>query len=168
MCLCVQIFFRKLQIKFSQHKNYPHLAKTLIASCAARRSRIKFKFRLSKFVHSADKMAEMRTKFHVIQVKLIMSVYCFTVQWHIHVYCINSGLVEISSPTEPKQHILTMFLESKIFWNPLVIHSLNHILTNRKRLRLFWSLQSFPDLLEQNTYYNTSLQDWNKSPVRTT
>ena len=83
MCLCVQIFFRQLQIKFSQHKNYPHLAKTLIASCAARRSRIKFKFRLSKFVHSADKMAEMRTKFHVIQVKLIMSVWGFTVHWSL-------------------------------------------------------------------------------------
>ena len=33
------------------------------------------------FVHSADKLAEMRTKFHVIQAKLIMSVWCFTVQW---------------------------------------------------------------------------------------
>ena len=32
------------------------------------------------FVHSADKLAEMRTKFHVIQAKLIMSVWCFTVQ----------------------------------------------------------------------------------------
>ena len=31
------------------------------------------------FVHSADKLAEMRTKFHVIQAKLIMSVWCFTV-----------------------------------------------------------------------------------------
>ena len=33
------------------------------------------------FVHSADKLAEMRTKFHVIQAKLIMSVWCFTVHW---------------------------------------------------------------------------------------
>ena len=33
-----------------------------------------------KFVHSADKLAEMRTKFHIIQAKLIMSVWCFTVQ----------------------------------------------------------------------------------------
>ena len=32
------------------------------------------------FVHSADKLAEMRTKFHIIQAKLIMSVWCFTVQ----------------------------------------------------------------------------------------
>ena len=32
-------------------------------------------------MHSADKLAEMRTKFHVIQAKLIMSVWCFTVQW---------------------------------------------------------------------------------------
>ena len=32
------------------------------------------------FVQSADKLAEMRTKFHVIQVKLIMPVWCFTVQ----------------------------------------------------------------------------------------
>ena len=31
-------------------------------------------------MHSADKLAEMRTKFHVIQAKLIMSVWCFTVQ----------------------------------------------------------------------------------------
>ena len=29
---------------------------------------------------SADKLAKMRTKFHVIQVKLIMPVWCFTVQ----------------------------------------------------------------------------------------
>ena len=33
------------------------------------------------FVHSADKLAEMRTKFHIIQAKLIMSVWCFTVHW---------------------------------------------------------------------------------------
>ena len=39
-----------------------------------------FSFRHSMFVHSADKLAEMRTKFHIIQVKLIMSVWCFTVQ----------------------------------------------------------------------------------------
>ena len=32
------------------------------------------------FVHNADKLAEMRTKFHIIQAKLIMSVWCFTVQ----------------------------------------------------------------------------------------
>ena len=32
-------------------------------------------------MHSADKLAEMRTKFHVIQAKLIMSVWCFTVHW---------------------------------------------------------------------------------------
>ena len=32
------------------------------------------------FVHSADKLAKMRTKFHIIQAKLIMSVWCFTVQ----------------------------------------------------------------------------------------
>ena len=32
-----------------------------------------------KFVHSADKVAEMWTKLHVIQAKLIMSVWCFTV-----------------------------------------------------------------------------------------
>ena len=31
------------------------------------------------FVHSADKLAEMRTKFRVKQAKLIMSVWCFTV-----------------------------------------------------------------------------------------
>ena len=31
------------------------------------------------FVHIGDKLAEMRTKFHVIQAKLIMSVWCFTV-----------------------------------------------------------------------------------------
>ena len=31
------------------------------------------------FVHSADKLAKMRTKFHFIQAKLIMSVWCFTV-----------------------------------------------------------------------------------------
>ena len=30
-------------------------------------------------MHSADKLAEMQTKFHVIQAKLIMSVWCFTV-----------------------------------------------------------------------------------------
>ena len=30
-------------------------------------------------MHSADNLAEMRTKFHIIQVKLIMSVLCFTV-----------------------------------------------------------------------------------------
>ena len=36
-----------------------------------------------KFVHSADKLAEMRTKFHVIQAKLIMSVWCVTVQCHL-------------------------------------------------------------------------------------
>ena len=35
------------------------------------------------FVHSADKLAEMRTKFHIIQAKLIMSVWCFTVQCHV-------------------------------------------------------------------------------------
>ena len=28
------------------------------------------------FVHSADKLAEKRTKFHVIQAKLIMSIWC--------------------------------------------------------------------------------------------
>ena len=33
------------------------------------------------FVHSADKLPEMRTKFHIIQAKLIMSVWCFTVHW---------------------------------------------------------------------------------------
>ena len=32
------------------------------------------------FVHSADTLAEMQTKFHIIQAKLIMSVWCFTVQ----------------------------------------------------------------------------------------
>ena len=32
-------------------------------------------------MHIADKLAEMRTKFHVIQAKLIMSVWCFTVHW---------------------------------------------------------------------------------------
>ena len=38
-----------------------------------------------KFVHSADKLAEMRTKFHIIQAKLITSVWCFTVQcYHQH------------------------------------------------------------------------------------
>ena len=31
------------------------------------------------FVHSADKLVEMQTKFHIIQAKLIMSVWCFTV-----------------------------------------------------------------------------------------
>ena len=40
------------------------------------------------FVHSADKLAEMRTKFHVIQAKLIISVWCFTVQWYHSKYCI--------------------------------------------------------------------------------
>ena len=55
------------------------MAKTLIASCAEWRSRIEFSFWHSKFVHSADKLAEMRTKFHVIQAKLIMSVWGFTV-----------------------------------------------------------------------------------------
>ena len=34
-------------------------------------------------MHSADKLAEMRTKFHVIQAKLIMSVWCFTVQCQV-------------------------------------------------------------------------------------
>ena len=38
------------------------------------------------FVHSADKLAEMRTKFHVIQAKLIMSVWCFTVQCDVQAY----------------------------------------------------------------------------------
>ena len=38
------------------------------------------------FLHSADKLAEMWTKFHVIQVKLIMSVWCFTVQCY-HWFC---------------------------------------------------------------------------------
>ena len=31
------------------------------------------------FVHSADKLAKMRTKFHFIQAKLIMSVWCLNV-----------------------------------------------------------------------------------------
>ena len=35
-------------------------------------------------VHSADKLAEMWTKFHIIQAKLIMSAWCFTVQWNIN------------------------------------------------------------------------------------
>ena len=42
-------------------------------------------------MHSADKLAEMRTKFHVIEAKLIMSVWCFTVHcyhslkmWNCH------------------------------------------------------------------------------------
>ena len=34
-------------------------------------------------MHSADKLAKMRTKFHIIQAKLIMSVWCFTVQWEL-------------------------------------------------------------------------------------
>ena len=41
------------------------------------------------FVHSADKLAEMRTKFHVIQAKQIMSVWCVTVQW-LHVVTPNT------------------------------------------------------------------------------
>ena len=41
------------------------------------------------FVHSADKLAEMRTKFQVIQAKLIMSVWCVTVQW-LHVVTPNT------------------------------------------------------------------------------
>ena len=36
-----------------------------------------------QFVHNADKLAEMRTKFHIIQAKLIMSVWCFTVQCNV-------------------------------------------------------------------------------------
>ena len=35
------------------------------------------------FVHGADKLAEMQTKFHVIQAKLIMSVWHFTVQCNV-------------------------------------------------------------------------------------
>ena len=35
------------------------------------------------FVHSADELAEMRTKFHAIQAKLIMSVWRFTVHCYI-------------------------------------------------------------------------------------
>ena len=42
------------------------------------------------FVHSADKLAEMRTKFHVIQAKLIMSVWCFTVQCYLCVQMSDS------------------------------------------------------------------------------
>ena len=38
------------------------------------------------FVHSADKLAEMRAKFHIIQAKLIMSVWCFTVHCRLHGY----------------------------------------------------------------------------------
>ena len=44
-----------------------------------------------KFVHSADKLAEMRTKFHVIQAKLIMSVWCFTVQCTVALCLDSSG-----------------------------------------------------------------------------
>ena len=36
------------------------------------------------FVHCADKLAKMQTKFHVIQAKLIMSVWCFTVHCERH------------------------------------------------------------------------------------
>ena len=49
---------------------------------------------LPKFVHSADKLAEMRTKFHIIQAKLIMSVWCFTVQcdvWQPGNHCIDNN-----------------------------------------------------------------------------
>ena len=45
-------------------------------------------------VHSADKLAEMRTKFHVIQAKMIMSIWCFTVHWHcIWRHNATSGIV---------------------------------------------------------------------------
>ena len=33
------------------------------------------------FVHSTNKLAETRTKFHIIHAKLIMSVWCFTVHF---------------------------------------------------------------------------------------
>ena len=38
------------------------------------------------FVHSSDKLAKMWTKFHVIEMKLIMSVWCFTVHCHLVLY----------------------------------------------------------------------------------
>ena len=38
------------------------------------------------FVHSEDKLAEIRTKFHVIQAKLIMSAWCFTVHCNYTIY----------------------------------------------------------------------------------
>ena len=42
------------------------------------------------FVHSADKLTEMRTKFHVIQAKLIMSVWCFTVHCYSLHFSVNN------------------------------------------------------------------------------
>ena len=48
------------------------------------------------FVHSADKLAEMRTKFHIIQAKLIMSVWCFTVHCYPMFYmCLNVIVVRL-------------------------------------------------------------------------
>ena len=35
------------------------------------------------FVHSTSKLAETRTKFHIIHAKLIMSVWCFTVHCYV-------------------------------------------------------------------------------------
>ena len=46
------------------------------------------------FVHSEDKLAKMQTKFHVIQVKLIMSVWCFTV------HCARLVIVVPSNSTQ--------------------------------------------------------------------
>ena len=40
------------------------------------------------FVHIKDKLAEMRTKFHVIQAKLIMSVWYFTVHCSLLLSCV--------------------------------------------------------------------------------
>ena len=51
---------------------------------------------LPKFVHSADKLAEMRTKFHIIQAKLIMSVWCFTVHCEHYMWTFCHVIAHIS------------------------------------------------------------------------
>ena len=49
------------------------------------------------FVHSADKLDEMRTKFNVIQAKLIMSVWCFTVQCEVKLIVARGATAVISA-----------------------------------------------------------------------
>ena len=49
------------------------------------------------FVHSADKLAKMRTIFHIIQAKLIMSVWCFTVQCEVKLIVARVATAVISA-----------------------------------------------------------------------
>ena len=109
------------------------------------------------FLHSADKLAKMRTKFHVIQAKLIMSVWCFTVQCYLAAVMLELFTVWLSSNFPSQQfeaiteHLAPSFKQKSTFSTQLKQFAQLHYLCVQQIFRI---VKIFLPSFAQNFNFN--------------